>query len=106
MSTIAEPRQFRQLDAQIKAVWRRGQVLHFVAGTLALFRWVVPLFLVGVAVDWITDMPVAGRFAILFLLLAVSLYKACSVVGGNCACSTRHGLRCSSRITMVDLIVC
>ena len=46
------------------------------AGLLAACRWGVLLFLVGLAVDWMADMPAAGRVAILITLLAVSLYKA------------------------------
>jgi DNA-binding FrmR family transcriptional regulator len=76
MSTTTEPLQLQQLDTRIKAVWQRGQMLHLTAGALALVRWAVLLFLVAVAVDWMMDMPVAGRIVILITLLAVSLYKA------------------------------
>ena len=76
MSTATEPLQLQQLDTRIKAVWQRGQMLHLAAGLLAFCRWAVLLFLVAVAVDWMMDMPVAGRVAILVTLLAVSLYKA------------------------------
>ena len=76
MSTATEPLQFQQLDTQIKAVWQRRQLLHLAEGLLAFCRWAVLLFLVAVAVDWMMDMPVAGRVAILVTLLAVSLYKA------------------------------
>jgi len=76
MSTATEPLQLQQLDTRIRAVWQRGQMLHLAAGLLAFCRWAVLLFLVAVAVDWMMDMPVAGRVAILVTLLAVSLYKA------------------------------
>jgi hypothetical protein len=76
MSTTTEPLQLQQLDTRIKAVWQRGQMLHLAAGLLAFCRWAVLLFLVAVAVDWMMDLPVAGRVAILVTLLAVSLYKA------------------------------
>jgi hypothetical protein len=76
MSTTTEPIQLQQLDIRIKSVWQRGQILHLAAGMLALFRWAVLLFLVGMAVDWMTDLPAAGRVAVLVTLLAVSLYKA------------------------------
>jgi len=76
MSTTTEPLQLQQLDTQIKAVWQRGQMLHLAAGLLTFCRWAVMLFLAAVAIDWMTDMPVAGRVAMLVTLLAVSLYKA------------------------------
>lgn len=79
MSTATEPLKLHQLDTQIKAVWQRRQLLHLAAGLLALCRWAVLLFFVAVAVDWTVDMPVAGRVAILVILLAVSLYKAWQV---------------------------
>ncbi|MFC1806549.1 DUF4175 family protein, partial [Planctomycetota bacterium] len=76
MSATPEPLQRQQLDTRIQAVWQRGQKLHLAAGRLALYRWVALLFLVAMAVDWMTDMPAAGRVVILITLLAVSLYKA------------------------------
>jgi len=76
MSAATDPSQFQHLDSRIRAVWQRGQMLHLAAGMLALFRRAVLVFLVAVAVDWMTDMPVAGRVVILVALLAVSLYKA------------------------------
>jgi len=51
-------------------------MLHLAAGILAFCRWSVPLFLLAVAVDWMTYMPAAGRAVIMATLLAVSFYKA------------------------------
>lgn len=76
MSTTVEPLQLQQLDARIKTVWLRGQKLHLASGLLTFFRWAVLLFLAAVAIDWMVDIPVAGRVIILVMLLAVSLYKA------------------------------
>ena len=65
-----------QLDSRIRAVWRRKQTLHLIAGLLAFCRWAIPLFLVGVAIDWMIYMPALGRVGILIALLVVSCYRA------------------------------
>ena len=71
-----EHRQEESLFSRLTAVWRRGQTLHLTAGALACCRWIVPLFLAAVAIDWLTDLPAPGRVVILVALLGVSLYKA------------------------------
>ncbi len=76
MSTRANSIQLQHLDSRIKSVWRRSQMLHLAAGILAFCRWAVLLFIVGVAVDWMMDMPAAGRVVVLLTLLTVSLSKA------------------------------
>ncbi len=68
--------QQKNLSSYVRAVWRRGQTLHVTAGMLALCRWGIPLFLAGMAIDWLTDLPAPGRVVILITLLAVSVYKA------------------------------
>ncbi|MDP6357750.1 MAG: hypothetical protein QF473_21710, partial [Planctomycetota bacterium] len=65
-----------QLDSRLRTVWRRGQTLHLTAGLLAFCQWGILLFLIGMAVDWMTYMPTPGRVGILVTLLAVSIYKA------------------------------
>ena len=65
-----------QLDSRLRTVWRRGQTLHVTAGMLAFYRWGILLFLIGMAIDWMTHMPAPGRIGILVTLLAVSVYKA------------------------------
>jgi len=76
MSSTAGSIQLGHLDSRIRAVWRREQTLHLAAGILAFCRWAVLLFFAGVAVDWMMDIPAAGRVAFLITLLAVSFYKA------------------------------
>lgn len=76
MSTATDPRHLKQLDAQIRTVWKRTQFLHLTAGTLALCRWAIPLFLIGMTIDWMTYMPTPGRVVIMGLVLFVSFYKA------------------------------
>ncbi len=73
--TTAQSIRLDQLDARLRTVWMRGQVLHLVAGLLASFRWAVPLFLIGVWIDWMTYMPAPGRVVMLIALLAVSLHR-------------------------------
>ena len=64
------------LDACLNAVWRRTQQRHFSAGLFAFCIWGTPIFLLGVAVDWLAFLPVFARLAILAALLGVSLYQA------------------------------
>ena len=75
MSATTSPK-FDHLDSRIHTVWRRTQLLHVSAGFLALCRWAIPLFLVGMTVDWMTYMPTPGRVVIMGIVLIVSLYKA------------------------------
>lgn len=74
--TAADTIRLDQLDARIRAVWSRGQRLHLTAGLLAFCRWVTPLFLLGVFIDWMSYMPWLGRVGILITLLGVSFYRA------------------------------
>ncbi len=74
--SAANSSQLNQLDSRIRSVWLRSQMLHLVAGILAFCRWAVPLFLVGMAIDWMTFMPTEGRVVILAIVLFVSFYKA------------------------------
>ena len=74
--TTADTIRLDQLDARIRSVWSRGQTLHLIAGALAFARWVVPLFLVGVFIDWMSYMPTPGRVVILLVVLGVPLYRA------------------------------
>ena len=69
-------RQQENLFSYVRAVWRRGQLLHITAGLLALCRWAIPMFLVGMIIDWMTHLPAPGRVVILVTLMAVSVYKA------------------------------
>lgn len=73
--TPAETTRLERLDSCIRKVWMRGQVLHLVAGLLAFCRWAIPLFLLGMFIDWMTYMPAAGRIVMLVTLLTVSIYR-------------------------------
>ena len=64
------------LAARLKAVWRREQVLHQTGGLLAFCRWGLVVFLIGMAADWLLDLPVAGRVLLLGALLGVALHRA------------------------------
>ncbi len=73
--------QGTKLATRVRAVWRREQLLHFVEGGLVFVRWGLVLFLAGGLVDWmisrwLADVPTAGRFTILLVVLGVPLYKA------------------------------
>ena len=76
MSSSSNAAQFKQLDSRIKSTWRRNQVLQLVSGLLNFCRWAVPLFVLAVAIDWMTSLPSAARHAVLVGLLAVGIYKA------------------------------
>lgn len=73
--TPSEATRLERLDSRIRTVWMRGQVLHLIAGLLAFCRWAIPLFLLGMFIDWMTYMPVAGRMAMLVTLLTVACYR-------------------------------
>ena len=64
------------LDSRVKTVWRRSQNLYVTAGLLAFCRWVVLLFVAGVLLDWLVDLPAPARVALLVIILAVALYQA------------------------------
>jgi len=69
------------LESRVKAVWRREQQLRFTEGALAFVRWGLVLFLAGGFMDWMMsrwfiDVPAAGRFALLLVVLGVPLYRA------------------------------
>ena len=68
--------ELNNLEARMKSVWLRAQILHFSAGLISFMRWSIPIFLIGMFIDWKTFMPSAGRAVILTLILAVSLYRA------------------------------
>ena len=76
MSGTTNSLQLDHLDSRMRTVWRRGQTLHLTAGILACWRWAIPLFLTGVIMDWLVDVPAAGRGMLLITLLAISLYQA------------------------------
>ncbi|MEM6257192.1 MAG: hypothetical protein AAGI37_02620, partial [Planctomycetota bacterium] len=76
--TTAEAIRLDQLDARIRATWVREQTLHLLGGLLAFVRWLIPLFLLCVLIDWLTYMPTLGRVVMLLMLLAVSLQRAWS----------------------------
>ena len=76
MSSNSNSIQLSQLESRISSVWFRSQMLHLSNGCLALFRWVILLFVGGVAVDWLIDIPAAGRYAFLIALIFWSCYKA------------------------------
>lgn len=77
MST-ADPIRLDKLNAVMRSVWGRGQTLHLIAGAMAFLYWMIPLFLFGMLIDWLTEMPTAGRVVILATLLLVSLQRAWS----------------------------
>jgi hypothetical protein len=64
------------LEPCLRAVWQRMQRKHISAGFLAVFRWGIPLFLLGIAIDRLSYLPPAGRAVILVILVGVSFYKA------------------------------
>ena len=73
---MSENRQQENLFSYVKAVWLRAQKLHLAAGVLALCRWIIPLFLAVMAIDWLMDLPTVLRAAGLAGLLSVSALKA------------------------------
>jgi len=74
--TTADTIRLDRLDAHIRAVWFRQQVLNVLTGAFAFVRWLIPLFLLAVFIDWMTYMPTAGRWVMLAIILVVSLQRA------------------------------
>ncbi len=64
------------LDARIRAVWRRTQLLHASAGLLALCRWAIPIFVIAIVIDRPSFLPAVVRSGILIALLFFAFYKA------------------------------
>jgi len=64
------------LESCVRAVWSRMQRKRFSAGLLALFRWGIPLFLIGMMIDWFAYLPSVGRMGVLLVIAAVSFYQA------------------------------
>lgn len=60
----------------LHAVWRRKQRKHVIAGLLAMLRWGIPLFFIGMTIDRFAYLPGAGRAVVLLILLGVSFYMA------------------------------
>ncbi|MDT8391221.1 MAG: hypothetical protein RRC34_12010 [Lentisphaeria bacterium] len=65
-----------QLASRLKAVWRLEQLLRLTHGALIFTRWSMVMFLAGVILDWLTDLPTAARTAMSLAVLVVPAYKA------------------------------
>lgn len=63
------------LESCVQAVWRRTQGKHLTTGLLAMCRWGIPLFFLGMLIDRYAYLPSAGRAAVLLVVVAVSLYQ-------------------------------
>ena len=70
--TTVQAIRLEKLDSRIRAAWYRSQMLHVFAGMLAFFSCAIPLFLLGMFIDWMTYMPATGRVAILVVILGVA----------------------------------
>lgn len=73
---MTQPNRNPALESCVQAVWRRTQRKHLVSGLLAMCRWGIPLFFLGMLIDRYAYLPPAGRAAILLILLATSLHQA------------------------------
>ncbi len=73
---MTQPKQNPALESCVQAVWSRTQRKHQVSGLLALCRWGIPLFFLGMLIDRYAYLPGIGRAAILLILLTTSLYQA------------------------------
>ena len=58
---MSKDKQESALEPGLRAVWNRTQQRHFLAGLLALCRWGIPLFLVGMLIDWLAYLATPGR---------------------------------------------
>ena len=68
--------QEQKLDARLKAVWRREQGVRLTEGALVFLRWAVLLFVAVVAIDWLIEVPVWGRVALLVVVVGIPFTQA------------------------------
>ncbi len=73
---MTQSTQNSALESCVHAVWRRTQRKHLFTGLLAMCRWGIPLFFLGMVIDRYAYLPTAGRAVILLVLLATCLYQA------------------------------
>lgn len=68
--------QTTSLGARVRTVWQRRQRNHLGDGFLTLVRWGIPLFLAGMTIDWLADLPAFGRLVLLAVIIALPVFKA------------------------------
>ncbi len=68
--------QQHALEDCLRAVWWRTQRMHLAAGLLALCRWIVPLFLLAMAVDRFAYLPGWARATAMIVLSGISFFQA------------------------------
>ena len=73
---MTQPNINPALESRVHAVWSRTQRKHQVSGLLALCRWGIPLFFLGMLIDRYAYLPGVGRAAILLIILTTSVYQA------------------------------
>ena len=73
---MTKHKQDSTLEPSLRAVWNRTQRKRFFAGLLALCRWGIPLFLVGMTLDWLAYLPSSGRLVVLLVIVSFSLVQA------------------------------
>jgi hypothetical protein len=64
------------LQLLLKAVWRREQLIGFAEGGLRFLRWLVPMLIGGIGVDWLVKLPPPARVLLLLVIVIVPLVKA------------------------------
>lgn len=64
------------LRSCLRAVYRREQSVNLTKGLLALFIWLIALFLLCFLIDWLIRLPSLIRMVVLIFLLALPSYKA------------------------------
>ena len=64
------------LRGHLYEVWLRERNLHLYAGWLAFIRWLLPLFLICMLVDWKADLPSGFRGVLILFILGYSAFKA------------------------------
>ncbi len=66
----------QQLHTRLDEVHQRGQFLNISLGIITLLTWIITLFLIVFAIDWLFHLSSSGRVLTLLLLLVYSFYKA------------------------------
>lgn len=65
-----------RLDACVETVWRRTQTRYFTHGLSVFIAWLIALFLVAMAVDWLISLPAIVRVVMVLGVVGYPLYQA------------------------------
>ena len=65
-----------RLEKRLREVWQRGQTLNAASGLLVFCTWALVVFLLGMALDWLFQLPGVLRGCVLAVLVFLASRKA------------------------------